>query len=200
MSDEVTKIIRSDETRARLDTMGTFASGGSPEEFDAFITAETAKWAKVIKDAGVKARLICTSGQAVPLGARGRGKRVWSLGLAGGNAAGAVKTARPVVHAHVFHPDSQRRACGECMNLPVAHIDAHVAERTRMVLKNTRSPGCRSFLSMVWVAAACSLAAPGQHQANGLLVHGFDEAAAVKAGFHRIAATLVGHAHETHGV
>jgi tripartite-type tricarboxylate transporter receptor subunit TctC len=54
MSDEVTKIIRSDETRARLDTMGTFASGGSPEEFDAFISAETAKWSKVIKDAGVK--------------------------------------------------------------------------------------------------------------------------------------------------
>lgn len=54
MSDEVTRIIRSDETRARLDTMGTFAAGGSPEEFDAFIAAETAKWAKVIKDAGVK--------------------------------------------------------------------------------------------------------------------------------------------------
>lgn len=54
MSDEVTRIIRSDETRARLDTMGTFAAGGTPEEFDAFIAAETAKWAKVIKDAGVK--------------------------------------------------------------------------------------------------------------------------------------------------
>lgn len=54
MSDEVTRIIRGDETRARLDTMGTFAAGGSPEEFDAFIAAETAKWAKVIKDAGVK--------------------------------------------------------------------------------------------------------------------------------------------------
>lgn len=55
MSDEVGKIIKSDETRARLDAMGTFAAGGSPEEFDAFIALETAKWAKVIKDAGVKA-------------------------------------------------------------------------------------------------------------------------------------------------
>jgi len=55
MSDEVSRIIKSDETRAKLDTMGTFAAGSSPEEFDAFITAETAKWAKVIKDAGVKA-------------------------------------------------------------------------------------------------------------------------------------------------
>jgi tripartite-type tricarboxylate transporter receptor subunit TctC len=55
MSDEVGRIIRSEETRARLDAMGTFGAGGTPEEFDAFITAETAKWAKVIKDAGVKA-------------------------------------------------------------------------------------------------------------------------------------------------
>lgn len=54
MAEEVTRIVRSDETRARLDGMGTFAGGGTPEEFDAFIAAETTKWAKVIKDAGVK--------------------------------------------------------------------------------------------------------------------------------------------------
>jgi tripartite-type tricarboxylate transporter receptor subunit TctC len=55
MSDEVGRIIRSDEMRPRLDAMGTFAAGGTPEEFDAFIAAETAKWGKVIRDAGVKA-------------------------------------------------------------------------------------------------------------------------------------------------
>ena len=55
LSDEVSRIIKSDETRARLDTMGTFAAGSSPEEFDAFIATETTKWARVIKDAGVKA-------------------------------------------------------------------------------------------------------------------------------------------------
>ena len=55
MSDEVGRIIKSDETRARLDAMGIFAAGGSPREFNSFIAAETAKWAKVIKDAGVKA-------------------------------------------------------------------------------------------------------------------------------------------------
>ena len=54
MSDEVARIIKSDETRVRLDAMGTFPAGSSPEEFDAFIASETAKWAKVIKDAGVK--------------------------------------------------------------------------------------------------------------------------------------------------
>ena len=54
MSDEVTRIIRSDETRARLDGMGIFAAGGTPEELDSFIAAETVKWAKVIREAGVK--------------------------------------------------------------------------------------------------------------------------------------------------
>jgi tripartite-type tricarboxylate transporter receptor subunit TctC len=54
MADEVTRIVRADDTRARLDGLGTFAGGGTPEEFDAFVAAETAKWAKVIKTAGVK--------------------------------------------------------------------------------------------------------------------------------------------------
>ncbi len=54
MSEEVARIIRSDETKARLEGMGTFAVGGTPEEFDAFIAGETAKWAKVIRTAGVK--------------------------------------------------------------------------------------------------------------------------------------------------
>ena len=53
MAQEVTRIVRSDETRAKLDTMGTFAAGGTPEEFDAFITQETLKWGSVIKSAGV---------------------------------------------------------------------------------------------------------------------------------------------------
>jgi len=55
MSEEVARIIKSDETRAKLDAMGTFPAGSTPEEFDAFIAAETAKWAKVIRTAGVKA-------------------------------------------------------------------------------------------------------------------------------------------------
>ena len=55
MSEEVARIIKSDETRARLDAMGTFAAGSTPGEFDAFIAAETGKWAQVIRTAGVKA-------------------------------------------------------------------------------------------------------------------------------------------------
>lgn len=55
MSEEVAAIIRADETRARLDAMGTFAAGSTPQEFDAFIAAETRKWGDVIRTAGVKA-------------------------------------------------------------------------------------------------------------------------------------------------
>ena len=53
MADEVTRIVRSDETRVKLEGMGTFAAGGTPEEFDTFIAQETSKWAGVIKNAGV---------------------------------------------------------------------------------------------------------------------------------------------------
>ena len=55
MSDEVARIIKSDQTKAKLDAMGTFPVGSTPEEFDAFIAAETTKWGQVIKTAGVKA-------------------------------------------------------------------------------------------------------------------------------------------------
>lgn len=54
MSEEVARIIRSDETRAKLDAMGTFPVGSTPQEFDAFIADETTKWAKVIRTAGVR--------------------------------------------------------------------------------------------------------------------------------------------------
>lgn len=54
MSEEVARIIKSDETKAKLEAMGTFPAGSAPEEFDAFIAAETAKWAQVIKTANVK--------------------------------------------------------------------------------------------------------------------------------------------------
>lgn len=54
MSDEIARIIKSDETRARLEAMGTFPAGSTPQEFDAFIASETTKWGRVIKTAGVK--------------------------------------------------------------------------------------------------------------------------------------------------
>jgi tripartite-type tricarboxylate transporter receptor subunit TctC len=54
MSTEVARIIRSPEVTQRLEqAMGTFAEGSTPEECDRFIAAETAKWAKVIREAKV---------------------------------------------------------------------------------------------------------------------------------------------------
>lgn len=54
MSEEVARIIRSPEVSRRLEqTMGTFPEGSTPQECNAFIAAETAKWAQVIRSAGV---------------------------------------------------------------------------------------------------------------------------------------------------
>jgi tripartite-type tricarboxylate transporter receptor subunit TctC len=55
LADEVAHIVRLDDVKARLEAMGTVPVGGTPEEFDSFITAETAKWGKVIRDAKVTA-------------------------------------------------------------------------------------------------------------------------------------------------
>lgn len=54
VADEVARIVRQDDVRARLDAMGTVPVGGTPEAFEAFIAAETAKWGRVIQRAGVK--------------------------------------------------------------------------------------------------------------------------------------------------
>lgn len=53
MSEAVNQVIQSDDIRARLETMGTFAQGSTPQECDAFLASETKKWGKVIRDAGV---------------------------------------------------------------------------------------------------------------------------------------------------
>lgn len=53
VADEVAAIVRLDDVRARLEAMGTVPVGSTPEAFDAFIGAETAKWGKVIRDAKV---------------------------------------------------------------------------------------------------------------------------------------------------
>jgi len=54
VSDEVSRIVRLDDVKSRLEGMGTLPAGSTPEEFTAFIDAETAKWGKVIKEAKVK--------------------------------------------------------------------------------------------------------------------------------------------------
>ena len=51
---EVAKIAQDPKMKARLAGQGLELVGNTPEEFDAFIRAETAKWSKVLKAAGVK--------------------------------------------------------------------------------------------------------------------------------------------------
>ena len=52
---ELTVVLASAETKKRFESEGSEAAKMAPEEFGRFITAETAKWAKVVKEAGIKA-------------------------------------------------------------------------------------------------------------------------------------------------
>jgi tripartite-type tricarboxylate transporter receptor subunit TctC len=53
MADEIAAIVRQDDVRTRLESMGTIPAGSSPAEFSKFIADETAKWGKVIRAAKV---------------------------------------------------------------------------------------------------------------------------------------------------
>jgi tripartite-type tricarboxylate transporter receptor subunit TctC len=50
---EVAKILQARETRERLAAQGLEPAGGTPQEFGAYIAAEVAKWAKVIRHAAI---------------------------------------------------------------------------------------------------------------------------------------------------
>jgi tripartite-type tricarboxylate transporter receptor subunit TctC len=52
---DVVKLIAQPELREKFAQLGADTVGNSPEEFGAIIKADIAKWAKVIKDAGIKA-------------------------------------------------------------------------------------------------------------------------------------------------
>ena len=52
---ELTVVLASAETKKRFESEGSEAGKMAPEEFGRFITAETAKWARVVKEAGIKA-------------------------------------------------------------------------------------------------------------------------------------------------
>jgi tripartite-type tricarboxylate transporter receptor subunit TctC len=52
---ELRRVVALEETQKRLAGLGMTAAAGSPEEFDAYIKSEIAKWGKVIRDADIKA-------------------------------------------------------------------------------------------------------------------------------------------------
>jgi len=52
---ETAKVLAMPDVRKRLDELGLDLIGGSPEEFAAVIRSETPQWAKVIREAGIRA-------------------------------------------------------------------------------------------------------------------------------------------------
>jgi tripartite-type tricarboxylate transporter receptor subunit TctC len=54
LSAEINRILRLPDVRERLGVLGAEIIGGTPQEFAAHIQREIPKWAKVIKDAGVR--------------------------------------------------------------------------------------------------------------------------------------------------
>ena len=54
MNDEVRKALVLPDTRDKLAAVGADVAGGGSDEFGAFLRAETARWAKVVKVAGIK--------------------------------------------------------------------------------------------------------------------------------------------------
>jgi tripartite-type tricarboxylate transporter receptor subunit TctC len=52
---DVAKVLAQPEVREKLQGMGADAIGSRPEEFAAFMRAETAKWARVIREANIRA-------------------------------------------------------------------------------------------------------------------------------------------------
>ncbi len=55
LHDEAVKALKAPDSRGRLDAAGFESSGTTPAEFAAYIRSEVAKWAKVVRAAGVKA-------------------------------------------------------------------------------------------------------------------------------------------------
>jgi tripartite-type tricarboxylate transporter receptor subunit TctC len=52
---ESVKLLKAPDAKQRLDAAGFESSGTTPAEFSAYIRSEVAKWAKVVRSAGVKA-------------------------------------------------------------------------------------------------------------------------------------------------
>ena len=55
LNKELDAILQSPETKKFFADQGAEAGGGTPAQLDAFVRAETSKWAKVVKDSGARA-------------------------------------------------------------------------------------------------------------------------------------------------
>ncbi len=55
LHNEIAKILQSPESAARLESVGAFPVGNTPEEFAEYLRREVEKWGKIIKEHGIKA-------------------------------------------------------------------------------------------------------------------------------------------------
>jgi tripartite-type tricarboxylate transporter receptor subunit TctC len=55
LNESVRKIVASDDVKQKFSPQGVEPASNSPEEFRAFLTSEIAKWAKVVRSAGLRA-------------------------------------------------------------------------------------------------------------------------------------------------
>jgi tripartite-type tricarboxylate transporter receptor subunit TctC len=55
MNADVNRVLAMPDVAERLKSFGAEDSGGTNQQFGAFIASESTKWAKVVKEAGVKA-------------------------------------------------------------------------------------------------------------------------------------------------
>ena len=54
LNSEVNEVLQDPEIRAKLESIGAIPVGGTPEQMAEFMQRQSARWAKVIKDAGIK--------------------------------------------------------------------------------------------------------------------------------------------------
>ena len=55
LAGDYSRVMAREDTQKRLAGLGMTAAADSPEDFDAFIKAEIAKWWPIIREAGLKA-------------------------------------------------------------------------------------------------------------------------------------------------
>ena len=55
MNEDINKVLLMPDVMEKFEQYGAEDGGGSPEKFAGFIQTESVKWAKVVKEAGVKA-------------------------------------------------------------------------------------------------------------------------------------------------
>lgn|GEM_PF-850365 len=55
LNGEVAKILQMSDVRARLQESGIEAASSTPEQFAAYIQSEIKRWAKVVREAGMRA-------------------------------------------------------------------------------------------------------------------------------------------------